>query len=136
MPVLNNGGEVRGLLRFLDLLQLLLPPATAGVDVKKLHASLENISATIGADSSHGAELRGDEEDLIMMVGASSQDTIGERLGVAKSDGLVGRYLVICGDRPVVHEHALEYGARALVIHGRRSTYGGAFDEGEERRGW
>ena len=28
VPVLNNGGEVRGLLHFLDLLQLLLPPAT------------------------------------------------------------------------------------------------------------
>jgi manganese-dependent inorganic pyrophosphatase len=118
VPVLNNGGEVRGLLHFLDLLQLLLPPATDGRNVKLLHASLENIGATLGAGDGFGAAPPSDEEDLIMMVGASSQDTVGRRLASAKEEGNVGRYLVICGDRPHVHQQAVDYGVRALLVTG------------------
>ena len=118
VPVVNNGGEVTGLLRFLDLLQLLLPPATDGGDVKLLHASLENISATLGAVSQHGAIPPSDEEDLIMMVGASSQNTVEKRLKAAKEEGNVGQYLVICGDRPFVHDLAYDYGVRALLVTG------------------
>lgn len=118
VPVLNNGGEVRGLLHFLDLLQLLLPPATDGRDVKLLHASLENLGATLGAGCDHGARPPSEEEDLIMMVGASSQETVGRRLQAAKEEGSVGRYLVICGDRPFVHHQAVEFGVRALLVTG------------------
>ena len=118
VPVLNNGGEVRGLLHFLDLLQLLLPPATDGRNVKLLHASLENIGATLGASDYCGATPPSDEEGLIMMVGASSQDTIGRRLEAAREEGVVSKYLVICGDRPFVHKQALDYGARALLVTG------------------
>ncbi|MDB4387605.1 DHH family phosphoesterase, partial [Akkermansiaceae bacterium] len=118
VPVVNNGGEVCGLLHFLDLLQLLLPPATDGRNVKLLHASLENISATLGAGCECGASPSSDEEDLIMMVGASSQNTVEKRLKAAKEEGNVGQYLVICGDRPFVHQQAYDYGARALLVTG------------------
>jgi len=118
VPVLNNGGEVKGLLHFLDLLQLLLPPATDGTDVKMLQASLENIGATLGASDQHGVSPPGEEEELIMMVGASSQDTVGRRLKTALEEGAVGKYLVICGDRPFVHQQAIEFGARALLVTG------------------
>ena len=118
VPVLNNEGEVRGLLRFLDLLQLLLPSATKGLNVRLLHASLENIGVTLGASDRHGAEPASKEEDLIMMVGASSQDTVGRRLLEAKKEGNIGRYLVICGDRPFVHQQAVETGVRALLVTG------------------
>lgn len=118
VPVLNNGGEVRGLLHFLDLLQLLLPAATDGRNVKLLHASLENIASTLGATDEFGATPPSDEEDLIMMVGASSQNTVGARLAAAKEDGTVDKYFVICGDRPFVHRQAVEYGARALLVTG------------------
>jgi manganese-dependent inorganic pyrophosphatase len=118
VPVLNNGGEVKGLLHFLDLLQLLLPPATDGTDVKLLRASLENIGATLGASNQHGANPPGEEEELIMMVGASSQNTVGRRLKMAQEEGTVGKYLVICGDRPFVHQQAIEFGARALLVTG------------------
>ncbi len=118
VPVLNNGGEVKGLLHFLDLLQLLLPAATDGRNVKLLHASLENIGATLGASDDFGPLPPGEEEDLIMMVGASSQKTVGLRLKAAREEGNVGQYLVICGDRPFVHQQAIEYGARALLVTG------------------
>ena len=118
VPVQNNGGEVTGLLRFLDLLQLLLPPATDGRNVKLLHASLENIAATLGADDSFGARPPGDEEDLIMMVGASSQKTVTMRLEAAQEEGNVHQYMVICGDRPHVHAEAVRFGVRALLVTG------------------
>ncbi len=84
--------------------------------MRKLLASLENIGATLGADLECGAEARSEEEELIMMVGASSQDTIASRLVAARKDGSVGRYLVICGDRPYIHEKAVENGVRALLV--------------------
>ena len=118
VPVLNNGGEVKGLLHFLDLLQLLLPPATDGGDVKLLQASLENIGATLGASDHFGARPPSEEEELIMMVGASSQNTVAKRLQAAKDEGTVGKYLVICGDRPFVHQLAMEFGVRGLLVTG------------------
>ena len=118
VPVLNNGGEVKGLLHFLDLLQLLLPESTDGGDVKLLRASLENIGATLGANDENGAEPPSEEEELILMVGASSQNTVGRRLEAAREEGTVGKYLVICGDRPFVHQQAIEYRARALLVTG------------------
>ncbi|MGD1978605.1 MAG: putative manganese-dependent inorganic diphosphatase [Akkermansiaceae bacterium] len=116
VPVLDKVGEVRGLLHFLDLLQLLLPPATDGLDVKLLQASLENIGTTLGASDNFGDAASPREEELIMMVGASSQENVKRRLEDARAEGKIGQYLVICGDRPSVHEQAIETGARALIV--------------------
>ncbi len=116
VPVLNHRGEVRGLLHFLDLLQLLLPPATDGGNVKLLRASLKNIALTLGASSTFVGNAPIEEEELIMMVGASSQENVRRRLEKARAEGKIGRYLVICGDRPSVHEQALETGSRALIV--------------------
>lgn len=118
VPVVDDHGEVMGLLRYLDLLQLLLPAATDGVAVRNLNASLENIAATLSGNPENLDQSCESEEELIMMVGASSQDTVERRLREAKEAGNVRRYLVICGDRPVVHRHAVNFGARALVITG------------------
>lgn len=118
VPVLNEKREVRGILHFLDLLQLLLPPATDGKNVKSLHASLRNITAALGATSDCGAPAPSEEENLIMMVGASSQDTVTRRFAAALEEGKVGEYLVICGDRPYVHRQALKNGVRALLVTG------------------
>ncbi|MGE9268977.1 MAG: putative manganese-dependent inorganic diphosphatase [Verrucomicrobiales bacterium] len=118
VPVVNESGEVRGLLRFLDLLQLLLPPATEGLEVRKLQANLKNIAETLEGEMHGAAQCHDDEEELIMMVGASSQDTVENRLREAREKGLIGKYMVICGDRPVVHRHAVHFGARVLVVTG------------------
>lgn len=118
VPVLNEDDEVMGLLRFLDLLKLLLPPATEGLAMRGLNASLLNIAATLGSPPLTNPEACKEEEGLIMMVGASSQDTVELRLSKARDEGTVGRYLVICGDRPVVHRHAVHFGVRGLIITG------------------
>lgn len=119
VPVLDEEGAVRGMLRYFDLLKLLLPEDTEGLSVRTVHASLNNLAATLKAENS-GAEIPtcGQEEDLILLVGASSQQTVEKRLKKATEDGNVDRFLVICGDRPIVQRTAIDRGVRALLITG------------------
>lgn len=116
VPVLSPGGDVCGILRFLDLLQLLLPPDGEVHEANTTRASLFNIAATLGANVEHGVAPSREEQDQMIMVGASSQVTVEARLRRAQEEGTVGDYVVVCGDRPAVHEFALQYGARALII--------------------
>lgn len=120
VPVVGSEGGVQGMLRYLDLLELLVPgEATTGLEVRTVHVSLAKIAATLQAESV-GAPIPGDdvEEDLILLVGASSQGTVDRRLKAAAKAGNVNRFLVLCGDRPVVQHYAIENGARALLVTG------------------
>lgn len=120
VPVIGEDGTVAGMLQYINLLKLLLPDNTEGISVRTVHASLNNLAATLDAES-HGAKIcdQDEEEDLILLVGASSQDTVRSRLDQATAEGNVGRFLVICGDRPIVQRLAIEKGARALLVTGK-----------------
>ena len=119
VPVEDENGELCGILRYFDLLRLLLPADTEGLSVRTVHASLSHLTATLQAESlSVEGSLPECEEDLILLVGASSQETVEGRLKRAKSDGNVGQFLVICGDRPIVQRAAIDFGARALLVTG------------------
>jgi manganese-dependent inorganic pyrophosphatase len=119
VPVTDDDGKIHGVLRYLDLLELLLPAQTEGLSVRTVHVSLAKIAATLEAVS-RGADMppADDEEDLILLVGASSQTTVDKRLELANQDGNAGQFLVICGDRPIVQRYAIERGARALLVTG------------------
>lgn len=119
VPVVDADGTIVGMLQYINLLKLLLPDNTEGISVRTVHASLHNLAATIDAES-HGATICDEdaEEDLILLVGASSQHTVAARLKQATSEGNIGRFLVICGDRPIVQRLAIETGARALLVTG------------------
>jgi manganese-dependent inorganic pyrophosphatase len=119
VPVISEDGTVAGMLQYINLLKLLLPENTEGISVRTVHASLHNLAATLDAES-HGVKICGEdaEEDLILLVGASSQKTVTERLEQATQDGNIGRFLVICGDRPIIQRLAIEKGARALLVTG------------------
>lgn len=119
VPVLGTGGNVTGLLNYIDLLGLLLPAQTEGISVRTVHVSLSKLADTLEAASA-GAPLPSayEEEDLILLVGASSQRSVDDRLKVAIDDGTIGRFLVICGDRPGVQRSAIAHGARALLVTG------------------
>ena len=121
VPVLNDDGSVAGMLQYINLLKLLLPENTEGISVRTVHASLNNLAATLDAES-HGAKIcdQDEEEDLILLVGASSQDSVKARLDQATAEGNVDRFLVICGDRPIVQRLAIESGARALLVTGKK----------------
>jgi manganese-dependent inorganic pyrophosphatase len=122
VPVMNDDGSVVGMLQYINLLKLLLPADTEGISVRTVHASLNNLAATLDAES-YGAKIsdQDEEEDLILLVGASSQDTVKSRLDQAIASGNIDRFLVICGDRPIVQRLAIEKGARALLVTGKNS---------------
>ena len=119
VPVVDQAGEVTGVLNYIDLLGLLLPAQTEGISVRTVHVSLSKLTDTLEARSC-GAPLppAEEEEDLILLVGASSQEAVDARLEVAIQDGTIGRFLVICGDRPIVQRSAIDHGARALLVTG------------------
>jgi manganese-dependent inorganic pyrophosphatase len=119
VPVVGDDGAVEGMLRYLDLLELLVPGDGSGLQARSMNASLGKIATTLQAESV-GAEMPpcDVEEELILLVGASSQSTVDRRLKQAARDGNVGRFFVICGDRPVVQHYAIENGARALLVTG------------------
>ncbi len=119
VPVVEGDGSVQGILRYLDLLELLVPGDGSGLQARTVNVSLGKIATTLQAESV-GAEMPPSdvEEELILLVGASSQNTVDRRLKQAAKDGNVGRFFVICGDRPVVQHYAIENGARALLVTG------------------
>ncbi|MBK1834263.1 putative manganese-dependent inorganic diphosphatase [Roseibacillus ishigakijimensis] len=118
VPVVDGEGEVKGLLRYLDLLRLLLPTQMEGIAVRTVQASLHKICLTLQAESVGAPCQDGEEEEIHLLVGASSEETVQRRLTGAEADGIVQKYLVICGDRPGVQEAAINYGVRALVVTG------------------
>lgn len=132
VPVVADGGVVEGMLRYLDLLELLLPGDGGDLIVRTVHVSLAKIAATLHAESL-AAEASDEAEDLILLVGASSQNTVDRRLRQAAKDGNVGRFVVICGDRPVVQHYAITHGARALLVTGGNTVDAGLLDMARER---
>jgi len=119
VPVTDERNRPIGILRYLDLLELLLPGDGSDMMARMIQVALRKIAVTLNAESV-GADLPegSDDEDLIVLVGASSQATVNRRLKAATKDGTIGRYLVMCGDRPVVQHYAIEHGARALLVTG------------------
>ncbi len=119
VPVEDDDGNLCGILRYFDLLKLLLPADTEGLSVRTVHVSLAKLADTLGAES-HGAMLPSPEfeEDLILLVGASSQSSIDKRLKQAIAEDNIGKFLVICGDRPIAQRAAIDHGARALLVTG------------------
>lgn len=119
VPVEDEEGNLVGILRYFDLLRLLLPEDTQGLSVRTVHASLDHIAETLQAESvGREGDLPEQEEDIILLVGASSQATVEKRLRQATADGNIHRFLVICGDRPIVQRYAIDHGARALLVTG------------------
>ncbi len=118
VPVVSKDGQVRGLLRYLDLLQLLLPAQMEGIAVRTVRASLQKIGMTLQAESVGAMCTECGEEEIHLLVGASSEETVAKRLRQAKEEGIAKNFLVICGDRPGIQEQAIEYGVRALVVTG------------------
>ncbi|MEI6605193.1 MAG: putative manganese-dependent inorganic diphosphatase [Verrucomicrobiota bacterium] len=125
VPVEDEQGNLCGLLRYFDLLKLLLPEDTEGISVRTVHVSLAKLADTLQAQSL-GASLPPSEfeEDLILLVGASSQAAVEKRLKTAVQDGNIGKFLVICGDRPIIQRHAIDRGVRVLLVTGENPVAG------------
>lgn len=117
IPVVNDSGQLCGLLKYLDLLQLLMPTDTEAETVRRINAAPAKIAHTLDANAC-GAPLTAEEDELIMLVGASSEETVIDRLEKATDRGDVNSYVVICGDRPGIQCEAIKYGVCMLVVTG------------------
>jgi manganese-dependent inorganic pyrophosphatase len=113
LPVVDSEGRVVGMPTFFELLQLLLPgddPAS-GTSGRELRASLADVARAVGGTLTNpqGGDV---EEDFVMLVGASTVNTIRDRAARFEGRSL----MVIVGDRPRVQRLAIESGARCLVL--------------------
>lgn len=117
IPVVNNDGQLCGLLKYLDLLQLLMPMDTTAESVRRMIASPQKIAITLGADAL-GAPLTPEEREIVQLVGASSVEAVQTRLNHATEVGDIASYVVICGDRPIVQRTAIDHGVCMLVVTG------------------
>ncbi|MEM9079628.1 MAG: putative manganese-dependent inorganic diphosphatase [Verrucomicrobiota bacterium] len=117
VPVVDASQKVLGLLKYLDLVQLLLPTQLDGIGVRTVYAALDKIRRTLQAESV-GSDCGNEEEELHLLVGASSEETVKRRLVEAGESGHLHKYLVICGDRPGIQEMALQAGVRGLIVTG------------------
>lgn len=115
IPVIDSEKNLHGLLRYFDLLNLLMPLAMTEMNVRSVCASLRNIAKTIDGKCLNGDHLSEEEMDNILLVGASSEPSVRTRLANYKRKGMIQDLIVICGDRPNVQLYAVEHGVRALV---------------------
>lgn len=121
IPVIDAEHHLHGLLRYFDLLSLLMPLNMTEMNVRSVFSSLSDIATTIDGKCLTGEKLSEDETQNILLVGASSEPSVRTRLANYKRKGIVQDLIVICGDRPNVQLYAVEHGVRALV------TTSGAF---------
>ena len=111
IPVVDDGGKVIGIASVQDLLQLLLHNVSDRLHARRVRTNLANIARTLEAHIDCGTELEV-EQDFVLTVSASSEETVDMRL-----HQFPGRELVlVVGDRPEIHRRALEYGVRAIVL--------------------
>lgn len=121
IPVIDAEHHLHGLLRYFDLLSLLMPLNMTEMNVRSVFSSLSDIATTIDGKCLTGEKLSENETQNILLVGASSEPSVRTRLANYKRKGIVQDLIVICGDRPNVQLYAVEHGVRALV------TTSGAF---------
>ncbi len=119
VPVVGQKQEVVGVLRYLDLLELVMPQKSGTSAVKEFIASPKKILEALEGESL-GADVptNYEEEELIFFVGASSEEFVRLRLDRGSEQGFSGRQVVITGDRPRLQATAIEHGVRAVVVTG------------------
>lgn len=113
IPVLDREHRVIGLLPLLNLLQLVLPQQEDIGESRTVHSSLTRVRNVLSGTFQHSIEP-GRDEKMVMMIGAMSATGFTERLYKYPPDQII----LLSGDRPTVHEPAIEYGVRCIVISG------------------
>lgn len=113
LPVTDEDGMLVGMISLQDLLELLIPATESGaVGARKVSCSTRNIAEVLDAEIVHLTEHCENEQDFLMMVAASSEPVMQERISKLPSEEL----MIIAGDRVGVQLPAVEAGVRCLVI--------------------
>jgi len=114
LPVVDANGRVLGMPTLADILNLLVPGGGGRpLGDRRVHTSLDRVRAVLGARVECGERL-GDEEDLVILVAASSLQTNADGLARLGTEHV----LVVVGDRPDIHRQVVEKGVRAVLLTG------------------
>jgi manganese-dependent inorganic pyrophosphatase len=113
LPVVNDAGQVAGVLSVLDLMDLFFHEAAEVTLARTVTSSLEKMCGVLGGRFLNAIDP-GRRDELLVMVGAMSAEGFTERMQKYPSE----RLIVVCGDRPTIQLPAIDQGVRALVITG------------------
>jgi manganese-dependent inorganic pyrophosphatase len=113
LPVVNDAGQVAGVLSVLDLMDLFFHEAAEVTLARTVTSSLEKMCGVLGGRFLNAVDP-GRRDELLVMVGAMSAEGFTERMQKYPSE----RLIVVCGDRPTIQLPAIDQGVRALVITG------------------
>ncbi len=111
IPVVDEKDCVIGIASVQDLLKLLVHNVDDKAQARRVRTTLANIARTLEGHIDSGARLDV-EQNFVLTVSASSEETVDSRLHEFLPDELV----VVVGDRPEVHRLALEAKVRALIL--------------------
>jgi manganese-dependent inorganic pyrophosphatase len=132
IPVVDHDGRLLGMPSIQELAQLFLPAKTNEKTVaanREVRTSLLNIvNALDGIVGGTAPDLE-TIQDLVLVVAASSLETTRKRAQQFDANRLV----VITGDRPEIHELAVEMGARCLIITGKFKTASSILTQAAEK---
>jgi manganese-dependent inorganic pyrophosphatase len=113
MPVVDANQRVLGLLSLQKALDLLLPNPGEVAQARIIDTSLQRIADVLGATFQNVSEADR-EAAYIITVAALSEERFAKRLATYVPRDLV----VVAGDRPNVHQAAIEHGVCAIIITG------------------
>lgn len=116
LPVVNADGKYLGMLSSVALLSQLLhigDNESEGFTGRRIYSSISLICRVLEAKvlSIHNAET---EQDFDVYVAAMSPENFVHHVPVEQSEKLA----IIVGDRPRIHERAIEHGIRLLILTG------------------
>ncbi|MFT4640490.1 MAG: manganese-dependent inorganic pyrophosphatase [Verrucomicrobiales bacterium] len=114
IPVVDDHGKIVGMPTLLEILELLLPVGEMRSGARTIKSSIRNMTNSLDAALFATGPAIETEEDLFLLVGASSLETVKERMRRFPPHSLI----VITGDRPRVQQMAVDAGVRCLIITG------------------
>jgi manganese-dependent inorganic pyrophosphatase len=111
LPVVDAGNVPVGVVSLLKLSEKYL---VAGSDRKRgIDTSIRSLTDCIGGTVLCGASLE-EVEHLHLFIGAMREESFADRIAGYDSSSL----LVMTGDRPTIHQSAIDRGVRLLVVTG------------------
>jgi manganese-dependent inorganic pyrophosphatase len=115
IPVVSSDGCLLGIPSLEEMAQLFLPPqAQSGHENRKLATSLQNIVAALEGTLHGSTNDKTTVNEVFLVVAASSLATTRERARQFPPR----QTIIVTGDRPEIHDLAIEIGARCLIITG------------------
>lgn len=117
LPVIDDQRRLVGIIQLSALLELIMPSTDTSDAARTVETSVENIHHTLEAETVVRGRDPDTENSLIMAVAGSSREVMAERTAKFDSD----RLIVIVGNRPEIHELAIERKVRLMVLTGGAS---------------